>query len=202
MLLSHYRKIKGFDTITKFRLLNSFVVTVAITTLTPIIISMKGEYLVPWLISVLIFLETVSAKTNGYFVEKFNISGLYKLGIIVHISLMFIMVVYYFDPLIFVLLDCLFGIMAIAVFGSFSIALDVYQSTYFLKDVQDFKVVRNSIIADATLIGLTVSFLMTFFFTVKVAITVVLVYHTIFSMYLLYNINYIDDNMIKEGVDE
>lgn len=198
MLLNHYRKIKGFDLISKFRLLNSFASTVALTTLTPIIIDMKGEFLVPWLISVLIFLETISAKTNGYFVEKFNISGLYKLGILVHISLMLILVVYYFNPLYFILLDCVFGILAIAVFGSFSIALDVYQSTYHLKDVQDFKVVRNSVIADATLIGLTVSFLLTFFFSVTVAITVVLVYHTLFSFYMLYRFNYIDDNMIKK----
>ena len=117
MLLKHYKRIKTFDKITKFRLLNSFAVTVALTALTPIIIDMKGEYLVPWVISVLIFFETISAKTNGFFVEKFDISGLYKLGILVHLSLMCILTIYFINPLAFVLLDSVFGILAIAVFG-------------------------------------------------------------------------------------
>lgn len=197
MLLNHYKKIKGFDKITKFRLLNSFVVTVALTTLVPIMVDLKGEYLVPWLISMFIFIETLSAKTHGFFVDRFNISGLYKLGILVHISLIFILLVYYFDPKLFIMMDCIFGILAVAVFGAFSISLDVYQSTYHLEDVQDFKVVRNSIIADATLLGLTFSFLLTLFFTIKIAITSVLIYHTIFSIYLIYRRNYINDNMIK-----
>lgn len=197
MLLNHYKKIKKFDKITKFRLLNSFVVTVALTTLVPIMVDLKGEYLVPWLISMFIFIETLSAKTHGFFVDRFNISGLYKLGILVHISLLFILIVYYFDPKLFIMMDCIFGILAVAVFGAFSISLDVYQSTYHLEDVQDFKVVRNSIIADATLLGLTFSFFLTLFFTIKIAITVVLIYHTIFSLYLIYMRNYMNDNMIK-----
>lgn len=197
MILKHYKRIKTFDKISKFRLFTGFVVTVGLTTLIPILVDLKGEYLVPWLISLFIFLETISAKTHGFFVDRFNISGLYKLGILVHISLICILTVYFINPLYFIFADCIFGILAIGVFGSFSISLDVYQSKHNLDTVQDFKVVRNSIIADATLIGLSFSFILTFFFTVKIAIICVLIYHTIFSGYLIYKRNYIDDNMIK-----
>lgn len=200
-MIEKYKEINSFDSITRFRMINRFIVTIGLFLLLPIAVDMKGEYLATWVISMLLILETISVKLHGYLVNRFDISELYKLGMGVHVGLIAILSTYFIDPTLFVVLVSLFSIIEVAIFGAFSIGLDVYQTRYFPDDVQSFKVLRNSVVADATLIGLTLSALITFFSTVGVAIIFVLIYHITFSFYFYMNWNYIRDNMMRGEVD-
>ena len=169
--------------------------------LIPIIIDLKGEYLAPWVISSLMIGEVLSAKYQGYFVEKFSLSDLYKLGMGVHSVLVVIMFVYFYDKMFFVVSLSVLAILEIVVFGAFSIKLDVFQMNNFSDTVQDFKIVRNSVVADATVLGLGVSALLSYY-SVNIAVLVSLVCQSLFSGYFLYNWNYISNIIEKDKLIE
>ena len=195
------RKIRTFDKITNFRLLNRVIITFSMFILIPIIIDLKGEYLAPWVISSLMIGEVLSAKYQGYFVEKFSLSDLYKLGMGVHSVLVVIMFVYFYDKMFFVVSLSVLAILEIVVFGAFSIKLDVFQMNNFSDTVQDFKIVRNSVVADATVLGLGVSALLSYY-SVNIAVLVSLVCQSLFSGYFLYNWNYISNIIEKDKLIE
>ena len=184
-----------FDTVTNFRILNRFIVTIGLCMLIPLAIDLKGEQLSAMMITVLVFMETIAVKAHRY-LTKFDISQLYKLGMAVHTLLLLVLLTYFYDKTLFIVLFSLVTISEIAVFGAFSIQLDVYQSKYFHNQVQTFKVIRNSVSADATIIGLIIAGILST--KPEFIISTAFLYHGIFSIYFLYNWNYITNNMLRD----
>ena len=194
-MISKYSRFYEFDHITRFRLLNAFIVTVGISALIPIAIDLKGEYLAAWVISSLMIAETLAVKAHG-FLTKFDISQLYKIGMGVHMLLLIILSTFFASPATFIVMYSLFSIVEVAVFGAFSINLDVYQTQYYPDDVKNFRVLRNSVVADGTILGLTISALVTMF-SIPLAVGFIILYHGLFSLYFLKNWNYIQEGLVK-----
>jgi len=186
----------SFDPITNFRMINRFLVTLGLSILLPVIMDLKGELLAPYVISMLLIAETLAVKTHKRLV-RLKLSTLYKLGTGVHIVLLAVITLYFYSPLTFIVLVSIFAIIEIAIFGAFSIELDVYQSKHHHEDVQRFKVVRNSVVADVTLLGLMISTGLTLL-NPTYAVIASLAVHTIFSWYFLRNWNYIERNSLDE----
>jgi len=198
-MIKKYKKINYFDKVTSFRLINLAYITVGINLLLPIITDLRGELLSPTIISFFMILSTLAIKLNNYIVNNYTIPELYKIGIFVHIFLIINVGLYFYSPLLFIYLEGIFLIIQIAIFSSYSILLDVYQTNNFPNQVSDFKVLRNSIYADTSLIGLTIVAIITYFYNINYALIIFLIYNILFNIYLIKNWNYL--NFVNEKLE-
>lgn len=197
--LLRYKDFSRFDDITNFRLINSVLVTFGMNIMIPLLTDMKGEYLAPFVISLFMIAGTISVKTNDWFIKRYTLSQQYKIGVVVHILMMIGFSTYFYNPTVFIIFNSITTIMEIAVFTGYSIALDVYQMNYYPHQVSDFKVFRNSAVADSTLLGLGVASLLALLLSAKMTIVAFMIFHVFFLSYLIYKWDYINSIMLREN---
>ncbi len=193
--LQTYQKLLGFDSVTKFRLINAFLVSIGMSLLTPVITILKGTLLSAWVISTFGIINTLSIKTNSYFAKK-SLDYLYKMGVILHILFMMTALLYFWNPLVMILLDSTLVIIEIAIFSAYGIVLNVYLTDTHPDKVMEFGIYRNNIWANGALIGLGTSAIITTFFGIPGMIIAFVIFNSIFSAWMLYNFNfYLDRNL-------
>ena len=74
--INKFNKFNKFDEVTRFRLINSFVLAAGMNLLYPVLADLKGEYLVAWVISAFMIIETLAVKTNRYFIDNFSLDSI------------------------------------------------------------------------------------------------------------------------------
>lgn len=191
-MLRNFKKLKEFDAVTRYRLINAFIIAAGMNLLYPVLADLKGEYLVAWIISAFMILETLAVKTNRYFIENFSISQIYKLSIFAHINFTLVAVLYFWNPLYMIYADMIAAIIDVSIFSAFSIMLNNYLTNNYPESMNEFQIVKNSIWADGILIGLFTVTAITYFFGNSVAITVFLIFNILFSSWLIWNWNFYD----------
>jgi hypothetical protein len=192
-LLSSLKRFKEFDKVTEFRLYTSILVAIGFGLLGPILVSLKGLYLLPWIISIFAIIQTLAVKTNNWFVANLSLDAMYKIGIFIHILFIVTSAIYFISPMYMVWIEGLLAIIEIAVFSAYSIALNNYLTHKFPDSMSDFQIVRNSSWADGYLIGLGLISLITYFGTISTGIIVFIIFNTLLSLYLIYNWNFYKD---------
>ena len=191
-------KISQFDAITKFRLINAFLVSIGMGLLSPVLVVLKGQLLPVWLISMFGIINTLSVKTNSYFSKK-PLSWLYKTGVILHIMFVVTALLYFINPLVMILLDSTLVIAEIAIFSAYGIVLNNYITINYPDSMNDFQIVRNGIWADGTLIGLALSALITSIYGLPGMIISFVLFNALFSVWMLKNWNFYNISpIIKE----
>lgn len=190
MMFKTLKRLNKLDDVTRFRLINAFVFAIGFNLFVPILIDLKGEYLVPWAISLFMIGEQLIVKTNRYMVQNFTISQIYRLGIFVHIILITTAFLYFINPLYMVILEGLLSIIVVGVFGAYTIKLNNYITDNYPKDMSEFQIIRNSTWADGLLTGLAITTILTYFFPVYVALICFIVYNSCFTLWMIYNWNF------------
>lgn len=185
----------NFDEVTNFRLINLFLFSISFSFISSILVDLKGELLQPEVISFFMILATLSVKTNDYFTKNFNLSQLYKLGNFVHLNLVLITFVYFYDKLLFIYIDSISVILETMIFSAYRIKLDVWLTNNNPSITSDYKVKANSLFADATLIGLFASIFVVKFFGIEYVISIFILYNIIFSIWLFLNWNFFENKM-------
>lgn len=183
---------QSFDSITRFRIANAIAVYFGLNLLIPIINDLRGELLTPTVISLLMIFTTISVKLNKY-ITLLSISNVFKLGNIFHLLLTLSTFMYFYNHLYFIYLNAFLGIMEIAIFTSYSIQLDEYLAHKYPRDVARFKVYTNSKKADATLLGLGATAILTYYFNSDIVFILFIVYNILFSSWLLWNWKFFDN---------
>jgi hypothetical protein len=192
-MLRNFKKLKQFDTVTRFRLQNAFIIAAGMNLLYPVLADLKGEYLVVWVISAFMILETLAVKTNRYFIDNFSLSKMYKCSIIAHINFTLVAALYFWNPLYMIYGDMIAAIIDVSIFSAFSIMLNNYLTNNYPESMNEFQIVRNSIWADGILIGLIAVTAITYFFVNSVAISVFLIFNICFSSWLIWNWKFYDN---------
>jgi len=190
--MRYFNRFKEFDSITEFRLYNSFYIAIGMALITPIIISLKGTYMLPYIISIFAIIQTLSIKSNNYIVNKFSTSSIYKMGVIIHISFIFISSIYFYSPKLMIYLDSFLGIIEVAIFSSYSIALNNYLAKEHPNSMSSFQILRNSSYADGFLLGLGFITLIIYFSSIGYAIWSFIIFNVIFSIWLINNWRFYD----------
>jgi hypothetical protein len=188
-----YSRMKHFDEVTRFRLINSFIVAIGLNLFWPILMDLKGEYLVAWVISMFMIIETLMIKTNSYMVEKYSISTIYKGTVILHLSLIFVSLMYFWNPLIMIIVESLLAIFEVTIISAYTIVLNDYLAKNYPESMKDFQVIRNSTYADGTLIGLGLITAVVFFFGNTGGIVTFVIFNACFSVWLIKNWNFFDN---------
>lgn len=197
-MLRNFKKLKEFDAVTRFRLINAFIIAAGMNLLYPVLADLKGEYLVAWIISAFMIIETLAVKTNRYFIENFSLSKIYKLSVFAHINFTLVAALYFWNPLYMIYGDMIAAILDVSIFSAFSIMLNNYLTNNYPESMNEFQIIRNSIWADGILLGLFTVTTITYFFGNSVAIAVFLVFNIIFSSWLIWNWKFYDNiNMDK-----
>jgi len=191
-LFKSIKRFKNFDEITEFRLRNAFFVSIGIAILAPILVTLKGLYLAVYIVSIFLIISTLSVKSNEYMTKNFSISSLYKMGIFIHLSLIFISLIYFISPGLMVWLDSIAVILETIVFSSYSIVLNNYIAHHYPKSMQEFQVVRNSSWADGFLLGLLLVTLLTYFYSIGTALVVFVVLDSMFVVWTFKNYYFFD----------
>lgn len=190
--MKHFKtifRIKEFDPITTFRLTNAFLVSIGMGLLSPILVILKGTLLPVWIISMFGIINTLSVKTNEYFSKK-SLSWLYRTGVILHLLFVLAALIYFVNPLVMILLDSTLVIAEIAIFSAYGIRLNNYITDEYPQSMGDFQIVRNSIWADGTLIGLAGSALITSLFGLSGMVIAFVIFNSMFSTWMLFNWNF------------
>ena len=187
MLLTHQ-----FDEVTQFRLINSIAVYFGLNLLAPVIVDLRGELLSSSTISIIMILVTASVKLN-FIITKFSISTVFKIGTIFHILLTMSTFIYFINPLLYVYINAFLSIMELAIFTSYSIQLDEYLAKALPNRVAEFKIYSNSKKADAVLLGLGCTAVLTFLFSLKVVFCVFIIWNLLFSIWLFWNWRFYDE---------
>lgn len=191
--LKHSSKILcDFDDITSYRLINMFYVTIGLCLLTPSIAQLKGELLTAWIISMFMLFEQLTVKFNRILVTKFTISQLYKCGNIIHILYTFGVLLYWYNPLVMLIWDMTLALAIMGLFNSYGIKLTTYLSDNYPQTMNEFQIVRNSISADAFMIGLGLSTLIAYFGGIELSLIAFFIYNSLFTIHLFKNWNYFD----------
>jgi len=188
----YLNNFRSFDKVQNFRIINLFFVSVGLSILGPIMITLKGTFLAVWIISMFSIGSMLAVKANSYIISRFSLEQVYKATIITHILLIVIAIVYFFNPHLMVYLDSTLLIFDVAIFSTYSIMLTNYLTEHTPEDMSRFQVIRNSVYADASLIGLIIVGLLNYFFAIEVSIIIFIIYNLSFSIYLLYNWNFYD----------
>lgn len=194
----YFNQFNKFDTVTRFRLINAFLIAAGMNLLYPVLADLKGEYLVAWIISAFMIIETLAVKTNRYFIENFTLSRMYKLSVFAHINFTLVAALYFWSPIYMIYADMIAAIIDVSIFSAFSIMLTNYLTDNYPESMNEFQIVRNSIWADGILLGLCTVTLITYFFGNSVAISVFLVFNVCFSSWLVWNWNFYDNVKIKK----
>ena len=197
MIENYLKQFNKFDKVTKFRLTNAFLIAAGMNLLYPVLADLKGEYLVAWVISAFMIIETLAVKTNRYFVDNFSLSLIYKLSIIAHINFTLVAGLYFWNPLYMIYGDMIAAILDVSIFSAFSIMLNNYLTNNYPESMNEFQIVRNSIWADGILLGLFTVTAITYFFGNSVAIILFIIFNICFSSWLICNWKFYDDVRIN-----
>ena len=197
MTTKYFNQFNKFDKVTRFRLINAFIIAAGMNLLYPVLADLKGEYLVAWVISAFMIIETLAVKTNRYFVDNFSLSLIYKLSIIAHINFTLVAGLYFWNPLYMIYGDMIAAILDVSIFSAFSIMLNNYLTNNYPESMNEFQIVRNSIWADGILVGLTTVTTITYFFGNSVAIILFIIFNICFSSWLIWNWKFYDDVRIN-----
>lgn len=195
-MLNSFKNLNTFDKITKFRLQNAFIYALGLNLLIPIMIDLKGEYLLPWVISMFLVIETLVVKTNHFMTSKFTMEQLFKMGIFAHCLVVSFVATYFINPNIMIYGNTISIIVQIGIFSAYSIKLNNYIINNYSESFHKFQVVRNSIIADGTILGLSIITGVLYFFNITIGLCLFITYNTIFILWMFYNYNIFKD--IKE----
>ena len=196
-MIKKYSKLDTFDPITRFRLINAFIFGIGFHLILPVLLDLRGELLTAAVITFILIMTTLSVKTNNYLVENLTLSEIYKVGLVSHLFFFGTAFMYFYDKLLFVYLDSFFAIIEMAIFSAYSIKLTNYLSDNYPEKMSEFQVFRNSIIADATLIGLAIVWLTSTFNGNDLSIIVFLVFNFGFTIWMMYHWNFIRDILGK-----
>lgn len=188
--MKYFDKLKQFDKVTEFRLQNAFLVAIGMSILAPILISLKGIYLLPWIISAFAIAQALAVKTNHWFISTFNLDQFLKLAIIFHIIFIMVAGTYFYSPDLMVWLSSITAVIEITIFSAYSIVLNNYLTDNYPQSMSKFQVVRNSIWSDGYLIGLIAVGLTTFFSTLGMAVAIFMFFNTLFSFWLIKRWNF------------
>lgn len=188
-MFNKFFKLNQFDKITKFRLQNSFIYALGINLMIPIMIDLKGEYLLPWVISAFLVIETLVVKTNHFMTKTFTMEQLYKMGIFAHILFVLFVCSYFYNPNIMIYGNTIIMIVHIAIFSAYSIKLNNYITTHFYDTFHKFQVIRNSIVADGTILGLSIITLVLYFFNISYGLFLFILFNSIFIIWMFINFN-------------
>ena len=187
--MSSWLKILDFDSVTKFRLINAFLVAIGISALAPVLTVLKGMLLPVWVISMFGIGNTLVVKTNAYFSRK-SLDWLYKSGIGVHLFFTLSALMYFVDPLSMVVLGSISGIIEVAIFSAYAIRLNTYLADNFAETMTQFGIIRNNTWANGNLIGLGISAFVTAFWGLGPMIILFLLFNASFSAWMIYNWNF------------
>lgn len=182
-----------FDEITKFRLINAFIIAIGINLLGPVLLDLKGEYLLTWVISLFMIAETLAIKTNRWFVYTFTLEQMYRLSVITHIVFTLTVCVYFLNPVYMVYGSLVTTIIDVTIFSAYSILLNNYLANEHPNMMSEFQIIRNSIWADGILIGLVIVTTVTYFFDVTYAVYTFILFNMMFSFWLIKNWNFFKD---------
>lgn len=196
-MLRNFKKLKDFDAVTRYRLINAFIIAAGMNLLYPVLADLKGEYLVAWIISAFMIIETLAVKTNRYFIDNFSLSKMYKLSIFAHINFTLVAGLYFWNPLYMIYGDMIAAILDVSIFSAFSIMLNNYLTNNYPESMNEFQIVRNSIWADGILLGLFTVTAITYFFGNSVAIILFIIFNICFSSWLICNWKFYDDVRIN-----
>lgn len=194
-MFSSLSKFAEFDKITEFRLKNAFMVAISMSLIAPIIIQLKGIYMLVWVISLFSIAQTLAVKTNDIMTRNFSIPSLYRIGIVVHIIFTLTACLYFISPGLMIWVDSVLSLIEITVFGAYSIVLNNYLAEKHSEQMGRFQIVRNSSWADGALLGLGVVSLITYFLGVPWAIGFFIVYNVVFSGWMISNWNFFNDKI-------
>ncbi len=192
-MFNSLKKFNKFDRVSKFRLINSFLVAIAMSLIAPIMITLKGTLLFAWIISMLAVAQMLAVKTNDYMVNNFTISNLYQMGVLLHFAIIIGTSLYFYSPLLMVWIDSVIVILEVAIFSAYSIVLNNHITDNYPKDMKNFQIVRNSSWADGALLGLLVVTLITFFGTIGQAVIVTVLFNIFFVIWMFTNWNFYKD---------
>ncbi len=161
--------------------------------LLPIIIILKGQLLLAWIVSLFSIVNTLAVKMNDYVVTNYTISEVYKAGVVVHFLLTISASIFFISPLAMIWMDSTLVIIETAVFSSYSVILNNYLTEHFPKNMSSFQIIRNSSWADGALWGLGTITVVTFFLPLSYAVGIFVVANFIFGLWLLKNWNFYDN---------
>ena len=181
--------INTLDEVTKFRLMNSFLVAIIIGVLGPAIITLKGTLMLPWVIAVFGILISLSVKSNRY-ITKLSISTVFRMSVIVNILLLLSTSLYFWNPLLMVYTDSIIMVIETAVMSAYSIQLNNYITERYPDSMHQFQILRNNIWADGGLIGLVLVTIVMYFFHITGAIYLFITVSSLFSIWLLTHWNF------------
>lgn len=193
MITKYANQFNKFDKVTRYRLINAFMIAAGMNLLYPVLADLKGEYLVAWVISAFMILETLTVKTNRFFTENFNISQIYKLSVFAHVNFTFVAAFYFWNPLYMIYASMISAIIEVTIFSVFSIMLTNYLTNNYPESIGEFQIIRNSIWADGILIGLFTVTVVTYFFGNSVAIILFIIFNICFSSWLIWNWKFYDN---------
>ncbi len=188
--MRYFDKLKQFDKVTEFRLQNAFLVAIGMSILAPILISLKGLLLLPWIISAFAIAQALAVKTNNWFITKLNLDQFLKTAITFHIIFIMVAGSYFYSPELMVWLSSITAVIEITIFSAYSIVLNNYLTDNYPSSMSKFQVMRNSIWSDGYLIGLVVVGLATFFSTLGTAVVIFMTFNTFFSFWLIKHWNF------------
>ena len=190
------KQLKDLGPVTHFRLLNAFFIQILVAAMISPLIVLKGQFMLPWVISIFVIASTLAVKTNRFMTTRFNIGQIYKMGVIMQITLALVIFVYFYSPILSTYLISLMSIAEITIFSAFSIMLNNYITMVHPEQMNHFQIVRNSIIADANIVGLIIATIL-LLFDISYIMLFIAVVHLIFSFWLLYNWNFFTKHQVN-----
>jgi len=181
-----------FDEVTKFRLINAFIVAFGLTMLMPVLTVLQGTLMLAWIIAVFKIAQMLAVKSNEFFVHSFSMDKLYKMTVILHVFFTLSAGLYFWNPLIMIYADSIFGLIEVAVISAYSITLNNYIADKFPDSMSKFQIIRNSSWADGALIGLLITTVTLYFLPLGFTIGMFLVVNGTFTIWLVKNWNFYD----------
>ncbi len=187
--LFRWDRFSKFDKITEFRLKNAWIYGFGLSLFMPVLIILKGSLLPIWVISMFAIIATLSVKTNPWLC-KFRLEQLYHWGIYTHIIMIGITLLYFWNPLIMIILESILFIIVEVIFSAYKILLNEKLAISYPETMKDFQIIKNDSWANASIIGLIVTTLLSLITGTEFIIYLFIVYNIIFIIWMIKNWNF------------
>jgi len=192
---NYINKLNSFDPVTWFRLINMFLITVCIGITAPLLISLKGTYMVLWVITIFSLGYVFAQKANKSLVNK-SMSDLYRMLTTANIGIQISLSMYFVDPTygpeIAVYGITIVGMFEVMIVTAYGIQLNNWIATNYPESMKDFGVMKADLSANGQLVAMGLAGALSFIGPDAIVAAALGVY-TMVNFWYLKNWNFLEE---------
>lgn len=155
----YFLRFSELDEVSKFRFINSFLVAIYLTLITPIIIKLQGLYFTTQLITLILIAKNLLNKLLEKSIELISLKLFTNLVLILKFVEIGILTIYFYNQVYFTYIYVIFELVLSFLTAGYGISLTNFVVENELTPIKTIQIFRSNIWSEGFIIGFLISLL-------------------------------------------